>query len=263
MPADVIQKTPLHVALDELLDGIRNYSTTDSEEAIKLGRSVLASSNPSDLHAPQVFSDILFEAFKRTKNINYLHESIDTSRQVLACRPPKFLRILMTLGLLTSVHTRSGISPGHRMQDLQEMVELFPQYLNDGRGWLSSLGRFDFACIWAVIAKAIQHPSISAAYEIALSSMQDIAAFSPTLQLQHATLTTFPAYSHEMPLAYASYQVERGQLEQAIETVERGRALLWSEMRQLRTPIDQLLDADPELGLKFAALNQDLEELTK
>ena len=169
----------------------------------------------------------------------------------------------MTLGLLTSLHTRSGISPGHRMQDLQEMVELIPQYLNDGSGWLSLLGRFDFACIWAVLAQATQHPSISAAYEIALSAMQDIAAFSPTLQLQHATLTTFPAYSHEMPLAYASYQVERGQLEQAIEILERGRALLWSEMRHLRTPIDQLLDADPELGHKFAALNRDLEELTK
>ena len=111
----------------------------------------------------------------------------------------------MTLGLLTSLHTRSGISPGHSMQDPQEMVELFPQYLNDESGWLSLLGRFDFACIWAVLAQATQHPSISAAYEIALSFMQDIAAFSPTLQLQHATLTTFPAYSHEMPLAYASY----------------------------------------------------------
>ena len=66
-----------------------------------------------------------------------------------------------------------------------------------------------------------------------------------------------------MPLDYASYQVQRGQLEQAIETLERGRALLWSEMRHLRTSTDQLLHAHPELGHKFAALNRDLEELTK
>ena len=141
-------------------------------------------------------TSFLFEAFERTKNINYLHESIHTSRQLLAHRPSKFMRIDITLGLLTSLHTRSGISPGHRMQDLQEMVELFPQYLNDGSGWLSLLGRFDFACIWAVLAQATQHPSISAAYEIALSFMQDIAAFSPTLQLHHAeaqsTQSTIP-----------------------------------------------------------------------
>ena len=91
----------------------------------------------------------------------------------------------------------------------------------------------------------------------------DIAPFSPTLQLQHATLTRLSSFSREMPLAYASYQVDRGQIEQAIETLERGRALLWSEMRHLRTSVDQLLDADPELGHKFAVLNRDLEELTK
>ena len=93
--------------------------------------------------------------------------------------------------------------------------------------------------------------------------MQDFPAFSPTLQLQHATLTILPVHSHAMPLSYASYQVEQGQLEQAIETLERGRALLWSEMRRLRTSIDQLLDADPESGHRFAAVNRDLDELTK
>jgi hypothetical protein len=66
-----------------------------------------------------------------------------------------------------------------------------------------------------------------------------------------------------MPLDYASYQVDLGQLEQAIETLERGRALLWSEMRHLRTSIDQLFEADPQLGDKFAAVNRELEELTK
>ena len=34
-------------------------------------------------------------------------------------------------------------------------------------------------------------------------------------------------------------------------------------MRGLRTSTDQLLDTDPELGHKFAALNRDLEKLTK
>ena len=34
-------------------------------------------------------------------------------------------------------------------------------------------------------------------------------------------------------------------------------------MRHLRTSVDQLLQADPQLGHKFAAVNRDLEELTK
>ena len=257
---DSAQKTH---PLDGLLGGIRNNSITDVEEAIELGRSILASSDSKDLQSSREFSKILFEAFVRTKNFNYLNESIHRSRQLLMRQLPMLLRIGTILRHFMSLMTRSQISRGHRSQDQQEMVELLPQLLNDGSQWLSLPHRFDIACIWALLARAIRHPSTSTAYETALSFMQDIAPFSPTLQLQHATLTTFLVFSHETPLAYASYQVERGQLEEAIETLERGRALLWSEMRRLRTSIDQLLDADPELGHKFAALNGDLDELTK
>ena len=246
--------------LGELFDGIRNNSITDIEEAIKSSRSIHASTEPSDLMSSLIFGEILFEGFKRTKNIEYLHQSIHTHRQLFGRHPPKFLRLAVIDGLLRFLDARQRISQGHRMtQDLQEMVELLPQYLNDGSQLLNLPHRVHAACSWAFLARVTQHPTT----ETALSLMQDISPFSPTLQLQHATLTTLPVQSHNMPGAYASYQVERGQLEQAIETLERGRALLWSEMRHLRTSIDQLLDADPELGCKFAALNRDLEELTK
>ena len=260
MPADVTQKK---CPLDRLLDGIRNNSVTDIEEAIELGRSILASSGPSDLKSSHEFCKILFEAFKSTNNINYIDESIDTLRQVLARGPPKIRRLYIMVEQLIFLNTRSVISPGHSLQDRQEMVELLPQVLDDGSQWLSLPDRLHFSCLWAFLSRATQHTSASTAYETALSLMQDIAPFSPTLQIQHTTLTTFPAFSLEMPLAYVSYQVELGQLEKAIETLERGRTLLWSQMRHLRTSIDQLLDADPDLAHKFATLNRDLEELTK
>ncbi|KAI9461260.1 CHAT domain-containing protein [Lactarius psammicola] len=88
--------------------------------------------------------------------------------------------------------------------------------------------------------------------------MQDTLLFAPTLQLQHATLATSDG-SHSMPLDYTSYRVHLHQLEKAIETLERGRALLWSEMRHLRAPIDQLLQADPQLGHNIVAINRGLE----
>ena len=228
-----------------------------------MGRSILASFNPSDWLPSIEFSQILLEAFNRTQNINYLNESIDILRPLLAhqLKAPKLVRLLTIVGLLMFLDARSWISPGHRRQDWQEMVELLPQVLDNQ--WVPLTFRIGIACIWAHLSHATQHPSTSTAYETALSFTQGIAPFSPTLQLQHDTLTTLPATSHEMPLGYASYQVERGQLEQAIETLERGRALLWSKMRHLRISTNQVLDADPDLGRKFAALNRDLEELTK
>ena len=65
----------------------------------------------------------------------------------------------------------------------------------------------------------------------------------------------------KLPLDYASYQVHMGQLTQAVETLERGRCLIWSEMRDLRACIDHIHEIDVGLAEKFAAVNEDLEAL--
>jgi hypothetical protein len=51
--------------------------------------------------------------------------------------------------------------------------------------------------------------------------MQDLL-LSPTLQLQHATLTSRNV-NHSLPLEYASYRVNHHQLDEAIAILERGR----------------------------------------
>ncbi|KAI9451634.1 hypothetical protein BJY52DRAFT_1297084 [Lactarius psammicola] len=91
----------------------------------------------------------------------------------------------------------------------------------------------------------------------------DTPLFAPTLQLQHATLAKMSDFFLKTLLDYASYQVDLHQLEEAVVTLQRGRALLWSEMRHLRASIDQLLQAGPQLAHKFRAINRELEEPTK
>jgi CHAT domain-containing protein len=63
-------------------------------------------------------------------------------------------------------------------------------------------------------------------------------------------------------LDYASYHIHTGHLEKAIEILEQGRGLLWSEMRGLRTSIDQIRVADSDLADKFSAVNRELETLS-
>ncbi|KAN0141123.1 CHAT domain containing protein [Lactarius tabidus] len=263
-PTDNAEKTwNWNTPLDGLLNGICNKEITDMDEAIELGRNILLSSDLNHPEVPYVFGNILYEAFKRTDKIEYLNESIDTLRPLLArplARMPRRLVILLLAGAL---FIRAQISPRHHTQDLHDLIDLQPHVLNDGSDLLSLLDRIDIACSWASLARATQHQSVSTAYETAISSIQSALLLSPTLQLQHAILATVPDVICGIPLDYASYQVEQGQLEQAVEARERGRALLWTEMRHLRTSIDQLFDSDPELGEIFAAVNRELEELTK
>jgi hypothetical protein len=247
--------------MEDLLFVIRNNDdTTTIDEAIEKGRSILASSPDEFKFILNLFGQILFEAFGRTNKIEYLNESISVRRQLIETPLPQFMHFRIFPHLSQSLLAHSRLFPGFRTQDLDEAMDLLSQFVSNAQASLPD--RFWHACQWAFFARSSRHHSVSTAYETALLLMQDTLLFSPTLQLQHATLATH-VITQSLPLDYASYRVDHNQLEAAIETLERGRALLWSEMRFLRAPIDQLLEVDPDLGHKFAAVNRDLEELTK
>jgi CHAT domain-containing protein len=245
--------------MEDLRFGIRNTDdTAEIDKAIEKGRSIALASDPDD-PILVLFGDLLYEAFNRTKKIEYLNEGISIHHQLIESPLPQVLHFSI-LPLSQYLLLRSVLFPGHRTQDQDEALELFSQYVSSAHA--SVPDRFLVACTWASCARLTRHSSVSTAYEAALSLMQDTVRFSPTLQLQHATLAKHIT-TQRFSLDYASYRVDKHQLKEAIEVLERGRALLWSEMRHLRTSIDQLLSADPVLGHKFAAVNRDLEQLTK
>jgi hypothetical protein len=92
--------------------------------------------------------------------------------------------------------------------------------------------------------------------------MQDSLVYAPTLETQHFRLIGMNVRHEKLPLDCASHQIHVGQIEQAVETLERGRGLLFSEMRGLRTSLDQLRAVDTPLAEKFANINRELETLT-
>ncbi|KAF8264264.1 CHAT domain-containing protein [Lactarius quietus] len=246
-----------------LLNGIHNDDFVKVEEAIQKGRNIVASSTPTDMITATPcarFSEVLFEAFMRTSNIGYLNESIGLRRQALELWLAPAIRIRGTYDLFLSLFARSRVFPDYRAEDLDESLELLAQCANNEHGFLPA--RCWFACMWASVARLTGHPTISTAYGTAMSLMQDTPLMAPTLQLQHTTLAIHDECL-KMPLDYASYLIELHQLEDAIIILEKGRALLWSEMRHLRASSDRILQADPELGHKYAAVNQELEGLTK
>ncbi|KAH8978916.1 CHAT domain-containing protein [Lactarius hatsudake] len=252
--------------LGGLLSGILNIDITEIDEAIERGRTLLASPPTSHIHITPdhfvFFGRILFEAFKRTNKIEYLNESISTHRQI--SENPlthHVMRPKICEYLLESLVTRSMSFPNYWFQDLDEVIKVLTQSVNNALVRLPL--RFRYSCVWAAVARLTLHPSISKAYESAFSLMQDTLLFSPTLQQQHATLADSLIITYPVSLDYASYKIDLHRLEEAVETLERGRALLWSEMRHLRASIDQLQQEHPQLGHEFIAINKDLEELTK
>ncbi|KAH9024159.1 hypothetical protein EDB85DRAFT_1894470 [Lactarius pseudohatsudake] len=189
--------------------------------------------------------ELLDERFSeiRIPDIMEIGEAVEKGRTILFAT---FQRTNKIEYLNDSINIHCQVFERHRTQDLDEVMKLLSQCVDDRH--LSLPDRFLYTSLWAFAARNRRHPSVSKAYESAL---------------QHATFAKTLHVSHKVPPDYASYQVDLHLLEEAVETLERGRALLWSEMRRLRASIDQLQKDHPQLGHEFEVISRDLEELTK
>jgi len=241
----------------------RTNDVSDIEESIKYGRLLLDATHSNDpwrVNPLASLRNILVLAFKHTEKISYLDESINLGHDILKLKSAQFAHFHTIRNLMSSLITRSRLLD--RKEDLNEAVRLLPLAINNQ--YARAPDRFELSCSWALLARRIGHPSVLTAYDSAMTLVQRSLSFAPTLQIQHTSLVAMGEDRHTMPLDYASYQIDMGRFEEAIETLEQGRALLWSEMRGLRTPIASFVgDNSPSpLEKRFAEVNQELETLT-
>ena len=201
---------------------------------------------------------LLYRVFELTGNIDSLHESIIVHRDFL--RMPEAAAELHTIALRLIKCLKPRFELLKDIRDIYEVMEIFAIAVTDTSTEISR--QFCTSCTWSGAARYFGHPSTPTAYETAISLMRQSLSFAPTLETQHFGLVAMRHHYEELSVDYTSYLVQIGQLSQAIETLERGRGLLWSEMRGLRASVDQLRAVNLPLAEKFAAVNQDLEALT-
>ena len=229
------------------------------EETIKYCRLLLASCPPNNplISVPAyALGKILFHAFKCTDKIEYLNESIAVFRRILEMSIARWDHFKVIVKLLSALSKRFSLSRGQG--DFDEGMRLLSAACNDT--YTSVRDRFLMSRNWTDNARRNGHQTTSTAYETAISLMQDALLFAPTLETQHFNLVALRNVCEELPLDIASYEVGRDRLKEAIQALERGRALIWSELRGLRTSVHQL-EVDPHLAEEFTAVNRELETL--
>ena len=228
------------------------------KDGIKYCRLLLVSYPGSMLaSAAQISLGILLDrAFQLTHNIEYLNEAISSTRDAINAFGSLRPRASLSRWLILFLFTRLELL--RRKEDLHELMQVFSTSVDYG---LWGSGRqLTISFYWATTTRRFRHPSTSTAYDHAMSLFQDSLTFAPTLEKQHSRFVA-TRNLHMIPLHYASYDIGTGHLDQAIETLERGRGLLWSEMRGLRTSIDQIRLVNSNLAAKFSTVNRELETL--
>ncbi|EJC99246.1 uncharacterized protein FOMMEDRAFT_160846 [Fomitiporia mediterranea MF3/22] len=131
---------------------------------------------------------------------------------------------------------------------------------NDGT-WMSLKTCLLAARQWADLARSHDHGTSIKAYKEIISVIQYSLTVSPTLCEPYDFLTRRNVRG-TWTLEAASCAIEKNELEHAIEILEQGRGLLWSQLHGFSAPLVQLAETNEELANKFRNVSRLLENLT-
>jgi len=93
------------------------------------------------------------------------------------------------------------------------------------------------------------------AYDVVVNLLSQIAGMDRTIQQRHSSLVDIS----KLTAAAASTAISQGEPEKALEWLEQGRCLVWSQLNQLRTPVDDLRTHDHLLADRFLHVSRALE----
>ncbi|KAG8897657.1 hypothetical protein FRB99_008006 [Tulasnella sp. 403] len=124
-----------------------------------------------------------------------------------------------------------------------------------------SAPRLHACCNWIQIALEFDHDSAMKAFTAMLDLLDLTAARSHSIESRQAQLSSNDVLQRAKGLVVdaAAFAVSRGQLALAVEILERGRAILYTQVSRYRTPMDELRAANLELANEFSQLSTVLE----
>ncbi|KAG8701601.1 hypothetical protein FRC09_005249 [Ceratobasidium sp. 395] len=115
--------------------------------------------------------------------------------------------------------------------------------------------RFSASGEWARISKALKLPALEA-YTQCMELLPHIISLGAPVPRRYESIT--PEIQHLITEAAAA-AITAGHYDLAVEWLEQGRCFVWNQLLQLRTPLDELRSAHPELAEELQKISFQLE----
>jgi hypothetical protein len=195
-------------------------------------------------------AQFLLLSFMRKRGVQKLESAIEIARDLLEMHPSQIRRVKL-FRLLAFCFVLGNHDPTHK----DKSVSMFEAAFQDDSATISE--KLSSAWWWATFARAWDHSSTTLAYQNTLSTLQSSLTGEFTIQRQSGIISRL-GLKIRIPFEYASYQIERGQLESAIETIEQGKTLIWSEIYGICALMGRLRYVNPDLAERLATVSQDL-----
>ncbi|KAJ7493894.1 CHAT domain-containing protein [Mycena latifolia] len=228
----------------------------DLTEAIEMHRECLQGrkgphiDRDASLHNLALCLGLLFD---RTHDRGHLEESIQLNQQALArLKTPNPERPSTLLSM-----ARSQLRKYDMENDPQYLEEAFEAYREASTYQTSSIARqFMISDQWCMDADEYHHMSALEAYSTAIALLPQLAMFGLDLESRRKALTSG---SDGLACRAAVCALRLGDLGKAVEFLEAGRSVFWSQALQLRTPLHELEHDHPEAAAHLLDLFKKLE----
>ncbi|KAF7341371.1 hypothetical protein MVEN_01873600 [Mycena venus] len=115
--------------------------------------------------------------------------------------------------------------------------------------------RFYAAARWAHLAQIEVHPSVLDAYRVSLDLLPVLAWLGLSIKDRHYHILRAGKVARNA----AAAAIAAGLPGVAVEWLEQGRSIIWGQLLNLRTPVDDLRKSHPVLAEKFIFLSAQLE----
>ncbi|KAF7976821.1 hypothetical protein HWV62_5500 [Athelia sp. TMB] len=202
-------------------------------------------------------ANVLSTRFGQSGRVLDLEQAINYYHDALELRPPGHPKRSMSLNDIASALS-ARFEKLNTAEDLHEAADL----LQCGAQEATDTPKHRYSCAFQLIALLEKHnPTLLLnAYKLALSLLQLVLAVYPDVELRREALGA-DRLSPALAMSAAAHAIQQNLPETAIEMLEQGRGMLYSNIRGYREPVDAVRLVNTALADRFKAISEQLEAL--
>ena len=182
----------------------------------------------------------LSKRYNQLGAIQDLDEAIILGREALNLYPQGHPRRSTSLDNLVG-YLYSRFAGSEQLEDQEELFSLYAQLAHTSQ----TVSSDDLSATrsWVRVAEDFQHPTLLLAYETSLRLLVQHLAILPSLP-QH--LVIVKNLMSSLAVDAFSACLRRRALARAVELLEQGRGVFWSQLTRLHSPLDDVIASSPE-----------------
>ncbi|KAF5320627.1 hypothetical protein D9611_013727 [Ephemerocybe angulata] len=229
---------------------------SDITEAILVHQKAVKLTPPGHVDAPTRLNNLAMSLscrFEQTNELSDICEAISALQKAMELSSHEHVDMSSRHNNLGQLFYYRFILAGDE-GDLEQTVSNYASAANCPAG--SPRVKLDGARRWAdTLLQHHQSPDIIIAFDKALSLVALIIGLEQTVQSRYTQLEEIPGLTLEAAAAACAFN----RTDKALEWLEQGRCLVWTQLNNLRTPLDLLYTHDAALAKRITDTAKQLE----